>query len=1849
MLFHFLQGGNRGVDIEQFVGYLDEDLDESLLIAAWDTVARARDVLRTRYQWTGVDRPLQEVVDTVSVAFASDDLSGLDPEAQQARLDEFLGADRMAGFALDQAPLWRVQVFRLGPRRTCLVFTYHHSLLDTSVVWVVEEMFRVYDASRSGAAAELPERAPFRSHVAWLGEHLDATRPAAVEHFAELLDGFDETTRLVGLERPVPLTDEGLGYGALRFGAGPELSAGLHAFHAATGIGAATVIEAAWALVLAAFSGSTDVVYGSTRGGRHTGLAESESVIGLFINTVPVRVRVGAEGSVLDLLGELRAQQVAKRPFEHTALADIQGLMPSRGALFDTCVVINELHQGTRLRQLGGPFAGRRFDLHDQTNFPLTLLAYTDADVHFKLSYDVRRFDAAAIDRVADLFTRALGAIVADPEQPVGALPRVPGAELAQMQEWNATARDYARAATIHDLFHAQVDRAPDAVALAFRDQRLTYRELDARANGLAAHLRQLGVGPDVMVGVHVERSVEMLVGLLAILKAGGAYVPMDPYYPAGRLEMMLEDSRAEIVLTTVARRGELPASVAHAIAVDEFADASPDRVPAAPGASSADLAYVIFTSGSTGRPKGVMVEHRNVVNFFAAMDDQLRHDPAATPGTWLAVTSISFDISVLELFWTLTRGLTVVLQEDEFRGAPAIAATGSADGPVAPLDFSLFYFAADSDESGTDRYRLLIEGAKFADTHGFAAVWTPERHFHQFGGLYPNPAVTSAAVAMVTERVSIRAGSVVLPLHHPIRCAEDWAVVDNLSNGRVGLSFASGWHANDFALAPDNFADRRRLMAEGLDTIRALWRGEAVPATAGDGREISVRMFPKPVQDAPPMWITAGGSPETFAMAGRLGANILTNLLVMKPDDLVRNVAAYRDAYRDAGHPGNGHVSLMLHTFVGTDLDEVRRIVREPFLDYLRTSTDLINQVQWEQTSFARPDVQRGAPGEGAVDLDQLSDDDLAVIMDHAFERYFSTAGLFGTPESCLATIARLRELGVDEVACLIDFGIDGDVMLDGLVHLDRLRQLANSPERPADPAPDVAADDESYGLVSQVARHGVTHLQCTPSLAAVIVDQPGGVEALARLDQLLLGGEALPVALVDRIRPTMRGRLLNMYGPTETTIWSTVSEIAAAGEPITIGRPIANTQVYMVDRNGRRNPVGVPGELLIGGDGVVRGYLDRPELTAERFIELPGAGRVYRTGDLARLRGDGEIEFSGRLDHQVKVRGYRIELGEIETAIGRHPGVLDTVVVARTDQPGEPRLVAYVVPRAQSLASTAWADVWDEAYAGRPADGDPTFDISGWNSSYDGAPIPADEMAEWVDLTVARIAELEPQRVLEIGFGTGLLLYRLAPKCREYVGVDVSHEAVAAVARNAAELGLGHVSVAQGAAHEVASLVEGPFDTIVINSVIQYFPGADYLVDVLTTCLGLLAPGGAVFVGDVRSKRHHALMAAAVELARAADDTPRADVAHAARRRQQADAELVVDEALFPALRAVAPDLGDVRVRVKAGRAGNEMSRFRYDVVLRKGPPTPAGATGVTLAGEQFTVADVHRALTDEPGALSVRGLRNDRLVREAELVRLLELEGDSVPTAGALRAALDAVAPGVHPDDLVALGNGHAADVTFSADAVDRIDVAYRPPGSAPAAAGASAPAGAPWDTYTNRPAASSRDDLVPGLREHLRRELPDFMIPSAFLVLDALPRTPNGKIDRNALPAPDRGRLEGSAADLVAPETDAESVIAGVWQDMLSLDAVGVETNLFDLGANSLMMVQAAGRIGQAMERNITVVEMFRHPTVRALAVHLSATGAGRPVDDPGLRESQDRAQLRRESMQRRRGPRPGRGA
>jgi natural product biosynthesis luciferase-like monooxygenase protein len=341
-------------------------------------------------------------------------------------------------------------------------------------------------------------------------------------------------------------------------------------------------------------------------------------------------------------------------------------------------------------------------------------------------------------------------------------------------------------------------------------------------------------------------------------------------------------------------------------------------------------------------------------------------------------------------------------------------------------MQFSLLYFSENGANSHTDKYRLLLESAKFADRNGFSALWIPERHFHPFGGLYPNPAVLSAALAMITERIELRAGSVVLPLQHPIRVAENWATVDSLSNGRVSLAFASGWHVNDFVLAPERYADRKTLLWDGIKQVKKLWAGEAIEVPGVDGNPVRVKTFPRPVQPELPVWVTCQ-SPETFIGAGEIGANVLTALLHETVDDVAKKISYYRESLSQHGFdPNSGRVALMLHTFLGDDLKTVYSQVKDPFCTYLRTNLNLLEHL------IDRLNLN--------INLHQLSENDVDSLLQFGFSRYLDGRTLIGTPESCFPLIEKVKQIGVNEIACLIDFGCDVDAVMTSLSYLNRL-----------------------------------------------------------------------------------------------------------------------------------------------------------------------------------------------------------------------------------------------------------------------------------------------------------------------------------------------------------------------------------------------------------------------------------------------------------------------------------------------------------------------------------------------------------------------------------------------------------------------------------------------------------------------------------------------------------------------------------------------------------------------------------------------------------------------------------------
>ncbi len=779
-----------------------------------------------------------------------------------------------------------------------------------------------------------------------------------------------------------------------------------------------------------------------------------------------------------------------------------------------------------------------------------------------------------------------------------------------------------------------------------------------------------------------------------------------------------------------------------------------------------------------------------------------------------------------------------------------------------------------------------------------------------------------------------------------------------------------------------------------------------------------------------------------------------------------------------------------------------------------------------------------------------------------------------------------------------------------------------------------EVAADGSR--LRETLSAAGATLMQATPSTWRLLLDAgwtpPPGF-------RMLCGGEALPLDLARQLTRA-GGELWNMYGPTETTIWSAVARIGEG--PISIGEPIANTELHVIDAHGALAPPGVAGELHIGGAGLARGYLGRPELTAERFVPHPfpiGLGEsLYRTGDLVRRRGDGSLEFLGRIDHQVKLRGFRIELGEIEAVLAELPAVRQAVVMVREDDPGDQRLVAYVVP-APFLAGPdthadeldQWRSIWDETYDESAPEVDPAFDISGWASSYTGEPIPAEEMRDWVDRTAELVLDRAPRSVLDVGCGTGLILHAVAPHCQTYWGTDFAAVALNRLRRQVADSGRfpGDVQLHQLAADQLDKLPERLFDLVLLNSVAQYFPDAEYLASVIEGALRRLTPGGAVVIGDVRSLPLLEAFHASVELHRAAPGLSADVLRKQVRRRLAEDEELVIDPRFFMALQARLPEISEVRILPKRGWPDNELTRFRYDVILAAGPAAARGACPwLNWPAEGLSLQAFREHLTAD--VVAIRDVPNARV---RPFARLAERLGTAAGTAAELRQALEAEpADGVDPEELFRLaeGVGYRAEPDWSRHGPGgAFDVVLRrlgPDGQPVAVAPAveALPAPGPISAWVNGGASRRAWKFQPEIRAALGEKLPEYMIPSAFVFLDALPLTPNEKVDRKALPEPGHLRPD-LRSPYQAPRNDLERALAELWSRLLRVEGVSIHDDFFELGGHSLLATQLTSRMRTGLALEVSLRDLFEHPTIAALADWLTERGvlpaAGGPEPIP----------------------------
>ncbi|MDB9304092.1 amino acid adenylation domain-containing protein [Nodularia spumigena CS-591/12] len=753
------------------------------------------------------------------------------------------------------------------------------------------------------------------------------------------------------------------------------------------------------------------------------------------------------------------------------------------------------------------------------------------------------------------------------------------------------------------------------------------------------------------------------------------------------------------------------------------------------------------------------------------------------------------------------------------------------------------------------------------------------------------------------------------------------------------------------------------------------------------------------------------------------------------------------------------------------------------------------------------------------------------------------------------------------------------------------------------------------------------ITLINTVPSAAAEMLN----MNAIPSTVQVMnLAGETLKNSLVQGLyQTTLIKEIYNLYGPSEDTTYSTFTKVAknAENEP-TIGKAIANTRIYILDHYNQPLPPGIPGELCIAGVGLAQSYLHCPETTAEKFLEIELFGkheRIYKTGDLARWLSNGNLQYLGRIDHQVKLRGFRIELSEIETALVKHPQIQEAVVLLREDKEFDQRLVAYIVPTATNSTSQneqveLWASVFNNSYSqSSTPTNDPTLNIAGWQDSYTGRPIPPSAMQEWRDTTVNQILELAPQKVWEIGCGTGMLLFKIAPHCQHYLATDCSVGGLQYIEQHLKQQSLEeNVTLKTRTAHEFDSTQTNAYDLVILNSVIQYFPSLDYLLTVIEGAIKTVSHQGQIFIGDVRNLHLLEAFHTASQFYRSPDNLSIQELRQQIQPSIRTEAELLIDPDFFIALKQRFPRISHIKIDLKRGENHTEMSRFRYDVVLYLDGVDTAVTTKpqwLDWQEQQLNLDKIQQILTtQQPDILSIKDIPNARLTSEMKLLEIIpQLSG----TVKDLKAIISQFTSGIEPEAFRTLTKDlpYTPFIQNSSTGFAFYEVVLQRniPGqeTIPRFNQWENWRMKPWQHYANQPLQYSSNQIDPNVleewRDFLAKTLPDYMIPSHFIVLEKLPLTPNGKVDRKALT--EVGKTV--ATDIELPGTETEKSLAQLWAKLLKYEVVGRQDNFFNLGGHSLLATQLCYRIRDTFKVELPLRQVFESPKLIDLANYLDS--------------------------------------
>lgn len=835
-------------------------------------------------------------------------------------------------------------------------------------------------------------------------------------------------------------------------------------------------------------------------------------------------------------------------------------------------------------------------------------------------------------------------------------------------------------------------------------------------------------------------------------------------------------------------------------------------------------------------------------------------------------------------------------------------------------------------------------------------------------------------------------------------------------------------------------------------------------------------------------------------------------------------------------------------------------------------------------------------------------------------------TSGSTGTPKGVVASQHALLNLfqdhqvdlyprvGNNRARVALGASVAFDAFVDGILWLAGGHEVHLLDEE---------TRHDAAALVKYCTAANLNVVDLTPTFAELVLSSLN-VSAWAPT-LLIVGGEPMSLSLKHRIRQIPGLQVCNFYGPTETTIDATRHHASAPdhrSDRQIIGTPVQGAFVYVLDAEGAEVPDGDIGELHIGGGPLAWGYLGNPRATADRFQPDPHGpvgGRMYATGDLARRRGGGVLEFVGRQDDQVKIRGFRVELQEIEAALSSMREVAQSAVVADGEAESK-RILAYIVPDAAQEIDGGheeghdqvdeWLQIHEDVTRDPGTEVPFGEDFDGWDSSYDGQPIPIDEMRTLRDATVAQILAFKPSRVLEVGIGSGLILAKVRPHVKEYWGTDFSSAVISVASTRIAHELNGPVHLRTQQADQFEGLPSAYFDTAIINSVVQYFPDAAYLERVVRGLYGAIRPGGRVFVGDVRRARTLELFNLAIQGQRIAteDVNDRARAAAQAARSSMLERELVIDPEFFVQLGG---ELGAiVEIRLKEGQPHNELTRHRYEVFLHhpEQPFTESERLPTYSWSDVQALDELPELLATNPSGYRVLGVPNARLAGDIEAAAQIDPG-----------LSLNAPPRSVDPEDVrrVATAAEFEVRLTWDPNAIDRFEVLVLPGRDRDKAVrGLYRGSSSLGSKTTNAPAANRAVAELPRrLRSRLAEILPDYMVPSEIVTIASLPLTTSGKLNRRALPEPEQDKTILGRA----PAAGAEETIAAIFAGVLGLERVTAEDDFFGLGGNSLLAIRAVARTNRELGTELSVRAIFETPTVAALAASVALrSGDRRPA-------------------------------